>query len=234
MRRLVEEVERAKHVFREDLYSHALGQMTPDKYVRYLSFQYHLTRGVQRHFLAVAAHPAMAGRRRLRDFLYRFALEEEPHFDVARHDLQSMGAEPLPCPLDVKLWWAYFDQIVNVRPFVRLGATCVLENLGAGAGELGHRLLSETAFLNEQNTRFLQIHFHEDLPHGDQIVAVLQKAELIEPEIRDLLEGARTGAILYLRMARWALGAPELTNSFVFEEANSSDGCERPTSGMQP
>src|SRR5690349_12937878 len=114
-------VERAKSIFHEDLAAIARnGGMTREIYVRYLSFQYHLTKGVQKHFLAIASHPRLSGRRSLRDFLYRFGLEEEPHFDIARHDLEGMGEVPLPCPLDVQLWWAYFDQIVVTRPFVRL------------------------------------------------------------------------------------------------------------------
>ena len=169
MQRVINIVEAAKDTFRGDLEQLAdRGGMTEEVYIRYLSFQYHLTKRVQNHFLRAAAAPTLAGRRSLRDFLYRFALEEEPHFDIARHDLENMGAQPLPCPLDVKLWWAYFDGIVDDRPFVRLGATCVLENLGAGAGDLGHQLLDNAPFLNKSNTRFLEIHFHEELPHGDQ------------------------------------------------------------------
>jgi hypothetical protein len=214
-RSLLETVEQAKAAFRSDLERLAdQGGMTEDVYVRYLSFQHHLTKGVQRHFFTVAAHPSLAGRRKLRDFLYRFALEEEPHFDIARHDLEAMGHEPLPCPLDVQLWWAFFDKIVVTRPFVRLGATCVLENLGAGAGTLGHELLDQAPFLHPSNTRFLEIHFHEELPHGDQIIAALESVELSADEQDDLIEGAKIGATLYLRMARWALGFPELTRQF--------------------
>ena len=185
--------------------------MTEDVYVRYLSFQYHLTKGVQRHFLTLAAHPSLAGKRKLREFLFRFGLEEEPHFKVAESDLARLGHEPQPCPIDVSLWWAYFDRIVLERPFVRLGATCVLENLGAGAGALGHQLLDEAPYLDDRNTRFLQIHFHEALPHGDQIIAALRSVRLSEQDIADLIEGAHIGSIMYLRMADWALGIDPLT-----------------------
>lgn len=213
-------VENAKEAFHSLLVRLAeQGGMTKTAYIRYLSFQHHLTKGVQRHFFTIAAHPSLAGRRQFRDFLYRFALEEEPHFDVARHDLEAMGESPSPCPLDVRLWWAYFDHVVLTRPFVRLGATCVLENLGAGAGQLGHRLLEEAPFLNEKNTRFLQIHFHEELPHGEQIYAALLAANPDEQEILDLMEGARTGAVLYLRMARWAM---ELTGAENESDLHSS------------
>ena len=221
MDRVLQVVEQAKERFRIDLeWLEMQGGMSRDVYHRYLSFQYYLTKGVQRHFLAIAAHPSLAGRRQLREFLYRFALEEEPHYGIAKHDLEAMGETPLPCPLDVRLWWAYFNQVVETRPLVRLGATCVLENLGAGAGKLGHALLDEAPFLNEGNTRFLQIHFHEELPHGDQIIGALNSVSLSEQEVDDLVEGARTGAILYLRMARWAMGMPDLVNEFPLHSAD--------------
>ena len=37
---------------------------TIDQYIRYLSFQYHLTRDEQRYFMAIAEHPDLARRRR--------------------------------------------------------------------------------------------------------------------------------------------------------------------------
>lgn len=205
-------VETAKAVFRSKLQDIAAsGGLTREQYVRYLSFQYHLTKGVQRHFLKVAAHPRLAHKNLLREFLFKFGLEEEPHYKVAEVDLQRMGERPLPCPLDVSMWWAYFDQIVEHRPFVRLGATCVLENLGSGAGVLGHNLLDTASFLNKSNTRFLTIHFHELLPHGDQIINALESAPLDPPDIEELVEGANVGGIIYMRMAMWAMGLDELT-----------------------
>ena len=215
MESVVKVVELAKEVFRRDIYQIVAGEgITPSVYQRWLSFQYHLTKGVQQHFLAVAAHPSLAGRRSLRDFLYGFGLEEEPHFDIARKDLENLGTSPLPCPLDVSLWWAFFDQVVKDRPFVRLGATCVLENLGAGAGELGHQLLDDAEFLNPSNTRFFEIHFHEELPHGEQIYEALSSVTLTDEELSDLTEGAKIGATMYLRMSRWAMGFDTLTNQF--------------------
>jgi hypothetical protein len=205
-------VEKAKNVFRNKLQViQDQGGLKREQYVRYLSFQYHLTKGVQRHFLKVAAHPRLAHKNLLREFLFKFGLEEEPHYKVAEVDLQRMGEQPLPCPLDVSMWWAYFDQIVEHRPFVRLGATCVLENLGSGAGVLGHHLLDTAPFLNKSNTRFLTIHFHELLPHGDQIISALERAPLDPLDIEELVEGANVGSIIYLRMAMWAMGLDELT-----------------------
>jgi predicted GNAT family N-acyltransferase len=106
------------------------GGVTRERYVRYLSMQYHLTKEVQRPFMAIAAHPVLARRKKLRDFLYAFALEEEPHFAVAADDLDNLGEKPLPIPFDTELWWAYFNSAIGTRPFVRLGAACVLEIWG--------------------------------------------------------------------------------------------------------
>ncbi len=208
-------VENAKTYFRSQLVKLSdEGGMTKEIYIRYLSFQYHLTKGVQRHFLKIAGHPSLSNKQTLREFLFRFAMEEEPHYRVAEVDLERMEEKPLPCPSDVSLWWAYFDKIVEERPFVRLGATCVLENLGAGAGNLGHELLENAPFLNRSNTRFLEIHFHEILPHGDQIIAALERVPLDQKNVADLKEGANIGAIMYLRLANWAIGMDPLTKAF--------------------
>src|SRR5689334_13406877 len=59
------------------------GGLQLNQYVRYLSMQHHLTRGVQRHFLIAASHPSLSGRRRLREFLFEFGLEEESHYKMA-------------------------------------------------------------------------------------------------------------------------------------------------------
>lgn len=224
---VMEIVERAKVTFARQLQElESKGGLTREMYIRYLSFQFHLTKGVQRAFFKAAGHPDLSGKNRLRQFLFKFALEEEPHYRVAEVDLQRMGESPLPCPLDVSLWWAYMDRIVEVRPFVRLGAATVLENLGAGAGALGHRLLDEAPFLNKSNTRFLTIHFHEILPHGAEIVEALQTAPLKPIDIAHLVEGANIGAIMYLRMAAWATMSDPLTST-LFDPTSSIERDEQ-------
>ena len=185
------------------------GGFTRERYVRYLSMQHHLTKGVQRHFLIAASHPSMVRKPQLRKFLIHFALEEETHYEMARRDVEALGDTLLPCPFDVRLWWAYFDSVIYERPFLRLGATCILENLGPGAGELAKALLASAPFLTRETTTFLRLHIHDDVPHGDDIVAALAGAALDDAELADVEEGARAGATLYLRMAEWAL-RPEL------------------------
>ena len=180
-------------------------QLSPRVYARYLSMQFHLTRGVQRYFLTAAAHEDLARRKPLRSFLCEFASEEELHFTLAENDARALG-EPLePMPFDVELWHAYFNQVTTQHPFVRLGAACVLENLSSGAvREPLHRLLA-APFLNRQNTHFIVLHQHELIPHGDQILEALMSAELEDQHILDLEEGARKGALFFLRFIDWTL-----------------------------
>jgi hypothetical protein len=176
--------------------------------------QFHLTKDVQRHFFIAASHPGLATKGKLRDFLVAFGLEEEMHYRIASKDIENLGQPILPIPLNVKLWWAYFDSIIYSRPFIRLGATCVLENLGSGGSTVVKRLLKNAPFINERTSRFILIHLHEELPHGDWIVSVLNNTELDNTNLEDLQEGAEMGATLYLRMVDWAFETDPLAIAF--------------------
>jgi hypothetical protein len=196
-----------------DLLACSLAQQPPsrDQYARYLSFQYHLTRDVQFYFLAVAAHRDLARRRKLREFLYHFANEEELHYLVAAKDLASLGLAPMPVCIDVELWHAYFRSVVHERPFVRLGAAAILENISAGPAREWVQKALRGDFLDRANTKFIVLHQHETLPHGAQIMEALAAADLEPRHVADLVEGAHKGTVLYLRMAEWALRSDALS-----------------------
>jgi hypothetical protein len=193
------------------------GQFSVDTYARFLTMQYHLTRGVQRYFFRVAGHSSLARRKSLRAFLVRFANEEELHYIVAGSDLAKLGKEVGPCPLDVKLWHAFFESTINEQPFLRLGAAVVLENLTAGEARAHVRNALGATFLTKENTKFVAIHQHESLPHGVQFLEALESMPLTKTEIADLSQGARVGAVLYLRMAEWALDPECLAASADFD-----------------
>jgi len=178
---------------------------TIDQYIRYLSFQYHLTKDVQRYFLTIAAHADLARRRSLRKFLYHFANEEELHYLVAASDLAKLGLRPMPAPFDVELWHCYFTRVVVDRPFVRLGAAAILENISDGPAKEWVRKALQGTFLTRENTKFLVLHEHETLPHGNQILKAIEEADLDPRHFADLTAGARKGTVLYLRMAEWAV-----------------------------
>lgn len=179
------------------------GGMTRERYCRFLSMQYHLTNGVQKHFLRVASHEDFAHKKSFRDFLYKFALEEEPHYLIAKQDLKNLGEEPCEVPFDIKLWKAYFDSIIDTKPLMRLGATCVLENISTPNDKIIQSLLTAD-FLNPRNLKFITIHRHsEELPHGDEIIEALDNASLNERQLSDVKNGAIEGKVMYLRMLNW-------------------------------
>lgn len=190
------------------------GGLSEEQYVRYLSMQYHLTNGVQKHFFQAAAHPDIVVRKNLRDFLFNFGIEEHPHFQIAKKDLQNMKREPLQKPFYVQLWWMYFDSIIAERPFIRLGATCVLENLSDGAKEEVNSIFSNAPYITPKNFRFFAIHKHEDnLNHGDQILAALKGAKLEASELNDVVAGIGIGTELYMRMVDWVLDQKSTLNA---------------------
>lgn len=202
------------------------GPMTLMQYQRYLSMQYHFTKGVQAQFLRAAAHRDLAKRKGLRRFLFNFANEEEQHYLVAAKDLMNLGLPILPEPLDVALWHLYADSIVDEKPFQRLGTTCVLENIAGGAAQGPVEAALRAPFLDHANTRFLVIHKHELLPHGDQIMAALEAARLEPRHLAQLDTGARIGMVMYLRMAEWALFPDSLSTLCDAEKRNELSHAE--------
>jgi|GEM_PF-1794435 len=182
------------------------------QYVRYLRMQYHLTKGVQSYFMRAAGHGSLARYRKLRKFLCEFANEEELHYLVAAKDLEELGEEPGTIPIDVALWHAYFREIVAERPFVRIGAAAILENASGGKMKPRLQIALSSRFLNRNNTKFIVLHQHEVLPHGDQILAALDAEALSSIHLSDLAEGAQTGLLLYYRMVQWAVDEKQLSN----------------------
>ena len=192
----------------------AEGGITKEQYTRYLAVQYYLTNGVQRHFMVAASHPKFAGCRKFRDFLYKFALEEELHYRMAESDVQNLGQEMPLEPLDVKLWWSFFNSIIHERPLIRLGATCVLENFGSGASDIIKPMLAKAEFINERTSTFVVLHMHEEVKHGDQILEAISWLKLSDEDVEDLKVGSETGATLFLRMLGWAFYQDRILQTF--------------------
>ena len=186
------------------------GAITVEQYTRFLSMQYHLTKEAYWYFTVITSHRDISRKRPLRNFLTQFAREEELHYLVAAKDIESMGQDIIAEPLDTILWHAYFKGNVVERPFIRLGAACILENISGGVARDVVKKILSAPFLTRENTRFAIIHQHETNPHGDQILAALSSASLNETEMEDLCMGARIGSIMYLRMMSWALSADSL------------------------
>lgn len=181
-----------------------------DQYVRYLQMQYHLVRDVQKQFFEIAGHPNIFEKKKLSDFLVHFGKEEGPHFKMAERDLKNLDAPLGEAPLDVKLWWSYFGEVIKTRPLVRLGGTCVLENVGSAVGDLIDAALAKSPFLNPKNTTFLILHKHEVLDHGNEILDALEEANLNVEETQDVLHGIEESQALFFRMFHWVLTGKNL------------------------
>jgi hypothetical protein len=178
-----------------------------EQYHRYLTMQFHLTRDVQSYFLTAAGSRLLARRRALRRFLVEFAGEEELHYLVAANDLAALQHEVGSLPVDVLLWHTFFRATVAERPFLRLGAATVLESISGGVARDEVRRALSAPFLGRANSKFLVMHQHETLPHGEQLLDALDAASLDDALLDDLAAGARFATVQYLRMAEWALDA---------------------------
>ncbi len=207
MEQVKEKISKAQLLFKERMIAiQEQGGLTRERYIRFLTCQYHLTKGVQRHFYRIAAHSSLARKKPLRDWLVQFAREEEFHFDIAKKDLEQLDSQPLECPFDVALWWLYFDSVVDERPYIRLGGTCILENISNTSSEVIDQSLATSDFLTAQNTRFLTIHRHgPNLDHGNEIINNLEASQPDEDELRDLELGCEYATSFYLRFMSWMM-----------------------------
>ncbi len=178
-----------------------------EQYIRYLQMQYHLTNGVQKHFMRVASHHSFRTKKSFRSFLVDFAYEEESHYLIAQKDLEKLGASVGDVPLGVTLWKLYFESILDSNPLIRLGATAILENISSGVVKPTlDKVMSNSNFLTESNTRFIKVHRHEELPHGDEILRELSEYGPSQEEYNDILLGAKNGSSIFQGLLEWIVG----------------------------
>jgi len=190
-------VDKANILFADKLRHNFNDGLQKEQYIRYLQMQYHLTNGVQETFLALASHAESRVYKKLRPFLINFAYEEEMHYKLAEKDLKNLDAQPGEMPFLVEVWWAYQKQAIIKKPMERLGATAVLENVGNYAAPIIKELMGGASFINKKNTTFTQVHMHEALPHGDQILDALDAESFSEKHQKQLLDGAQKATWLY-------------------------------------
>ncbi len=190
-------VQKANILFADKLTNNLWNGLEIEQYIRYLQIQYHLTKGVQNTFLAMAAHEDTRPYKKLRPFLVNFGYEEEMHYKLAEKDLKELGSDTGSMPFVVELWWAYQKSILPFKPMERLGATAILENIGNYAAPIIKDLFAEADFINKRNSSFTLVHMHEELPHGAQILDVLAYENFSELHQTQILEGAKRATWLY-------------------------------------
>lgn len=186
----------------------ASGGLTRERYIRFLSAHYHLTKGVHRTLFAIAAHPLLVNKPALRRFLVDRGAAQEPHYRLAEADLDALGAAPEPECFDGEVWHAYFAQMLERRPLLRLGAGCVLEAIADGAQDLIEEAVAVAGDFDTvlAHRRFLTVQLFEAEPAEAQpMFTMLSRSELEAVELEALIEGAHNGATLYLRILDHAL-----------------------------
>jgi hypothetical protein len=203
--RVLNVLQSAQNRFKDLLGPFSETGLSLDQYKRFLTMQFHLTKGVQRPFFLMAASSTFTHRPKMREFLVEFGMVEELHFKIAEKDLENLGSKPGPMPEAVAQWWSTFEPFLFDQPLVRLGATVILENITKGSSELLDHVLSRSSFLNQKNTKFLQIHRHEELPHGDQILDALDQAKLSHDEWAEVAQGAKMASDFYESFLTWVL-----------------------------
>lgn len=212
MKEIKDSVKKAQEEFRSLIEGSEIANkgLEKDQYIRYLQMQYHLVRDVQKQFFEIAGHHDIFDKRKFSEFLIEFGTVEGPHFKMAARDLKALDADLGTAPLDVKLWWSYFEKLIKEKPLFRLGGTCVLENVGSAVGDLIDAALAKSPFLDQKNTTFLILHKHEVLNHGDEIIEAIENAQLSESELGDIKIGIEESKVLFFRMFHWVLKGQEL------------------------
>jgi hypothetical protein len=147
-------------------------------------------RGSRRRYATLATRFDLSGHGALRDMVRRWSVEEEQRDREAETELCQIGevAEaPLEAlPLDVTLWETYLDSIAVDRPMATLGALAVWERLRRVAVDLpGEELRAE------------------------ELTVALHSDQLDDDELNELADGVPDGALMGLRLIRWALGVEE-------------------------
>lgn len=184
------------------------GSLLPG-YQKFLSANYHLTRGVQKQFFRFASSPRMEHEPALRRIFMQLPETAAMHFVCAAEDLQALDMETLPEPLDAALWRSYFECAVDSRPFLRIGAALVLENALAGQARPAVRRALGGAFMTERNTALLRLMQRASPLTGAPLVEAISLTALTEAETADLAMGVRQGTVLYLRVLNWAFSREE-------------------------
>ena len=183
-------------------------------YHRFLSFHYHLSHAAYGAFVRVADCPRISELPRFRRFLKTFAASQKMHHTATAVDLRALGLSILPRTFDVALWHGSLDTVAEERPFVRIGAAVIMENLPDRI--VGRELASarETDISQRENRDLLLVlHLLDTRGSGGRLLEALAEAPLTPQDLSELLLGAKLGTALYLRMIDWALERDAITEA---------------------
>lgn len=182
---------------------------TRDSYTKFLSLHFHLCCGVARHLMLIASHHDLIHRARLRGFLIDFALQHEKDHILVESDLRHLGTRTMPTTLDIKLWWSYFNSIVEHRPFIRLGAAFTFEQAIFQMTPMLEKIQDQCSFITPRSSQYLGLLTSPQYVERSQnLWEALQTSHLNVSQISDLQLGATECGILYQRMTHWIFEQP--------------------------
>ncbi|BBO31681.1 hypothetical protein [Lacipirellula parvula] len=201
MDRIDVEIELALETLRTELADAASRHTGGDFLARMLSLRVAMSRAMRRRYRALATQFDLAGQGGVCRLLEQWGDSAELHEREAECELWAADAEPLPAPLDARLWNAYFDEISVARSCEALGAAAAWESLSGAAVALGRQQLAASRFATSPRRA-------EDARGAELLTAIRSEAWDAE-QLAELAEGAVAGRVMALRMTRWALGRCE-------------------------
>ena len=183
-------------------------------YVKFLSLHFHMINGSARHLMLIASHKDLTHRARLRGFLIDFALQHEKDHLLAESDLRQLGNKILPATLDIKLWWSYFNNIVEQRPFIRLGAAFTFEQAICQMTPMLEKIQDQCNFITPRSSQYLSLLVSPQyIERSQKLWEALQTSHLNVSQISDMQLGASECGTLYERMSQWIFEIPVSAHS---------------------
>lgn len=202
MDRIGVEIELALETLRTELADAASRHAGGDFLVRMLSLRVAMSETTRRRYRALATQFDLAGQGVICNLLDQWSASTELHEREAECELWATEAEPLPAPLDARLWDAYFDQLAVERPCEALGAAAAWESLSGAAVALGRQQLAASRFATSPR--------RAEEARGAELLTAIRSEDWDAEQIAELSAGASVGRVMSLRLMRWALGRCEV------------------------
>jgi len=202
MDRIDVEIESALATLRGELPEASKRPAGRDFLVRTLSLRVAMSGAMRRRYRALATQFDLLGQGSVRCLLEQWSASAELHEREAECELWATDAEPLPAPLDARLWDAYFDEISVVRPCEALGAAAAWESLSGAAVALGRQQLAASRFATSPR--------RAEEARGAELLTAIRSEDWDAEQIAELSAGASVGRVMSLRLMRWALGRCEV------------------------
>jgi hypothetical protein len=180
------------------------GRVTMEDYHCILNRIYHQSKTSPLTF-ALAAVSCQNKYWTLQSYLLHHAEEEKTHWQWTLSDLKGTGfsglSPDLTYPDTVTSAYIAFNYYVSTyMPVARLGIAMMLETLGANYGRRIAESLMKSLSLKPNQVVFAYGHGDTDVEHSEEMMKVLDQAQLSDADWRDMIYAAKTAGALYRQM----------------------------------